>query len=342
MSHWLREAATLPLAFAQVREDPRLDVECVSDNADVAMIASGGDTAVALSRLRLGSLVVVDMNPAQLALTRLKLRLARKFPRKEAMRILGHAPMSAVERSAQIGGELSALGPMEIVASLGPDFAGRYEYLFAELRRELTERRVDVRRWLESTVPIAIPRTTEFDTAFEKVMSLENLVALFGDEATRNPARPFAAHFAERSRVAFHRTSPCKNPFLWQIFAGEFPPHHPWDWLAPELWSAPVTEPEFVHGRMEETLRAIPSESLDFVHLSNILDWLSPEDGTGVLDAARRALRPGGRVLIRQLNSSLDIRSLPCGIHWNDSQSRTMEQRDRSFFYPQIHLGEVR
>ena len=338
---WLREAASLPLAFAQVREDPRLDLKCVAPGAHVAMIASGGDTVAVLSRLKLGRLVVVDINPAQLALTRLKLRLSREFSREDAMGILGHAPMPAAERAERIADELSALGPSETLATLGPDFAGRYELLFAELRRELAERRLDVRRWLESPQSVVVPPGTEFDAAFENVMSLENLVALFGTEATRNPVRPFAAHFADRARIAFQRSVPCENPFLWQIFAGEFPPSHPWDWLSPEQWSAPVVEPEYVHGRMKETLHAIPAASLDFVHLSNILDWLSPEDGAGVLDAARRALRRGGRVLIRQLNSSLDIRSLPCDICWNSEESSAMEQHDRSFFYPQIHLGEL-
>ena len=49
--------------------------------------------------------------------------------------------------------------------------------------------------------------------------------------------------------------------------------------------------------------------SYDFVHLSNILDWLSPEEARATLDVAHAALRPGGWVLIRQLNSTLDI---PC------------------------------
>ena len=42
--------------------------------------------------------------------------------------------------------------------------------------------------------------------------------------------------------------------------------------------------------------------------LSNILDWLPREAATATLASAARALRPGGYVVIRQLNSALDIR----------------------------------
>ena len=50
---WALEAAKLPLAFAQVREDPRLDVELAETlpaGAVVVMIASGGETLVQLAR----------------------------------------------------------------------------------------------------------------------------------------------------------------------------------------------------------------------------------------------------------------------------------------------------
>lgn len=342
MKQWLRDAVALPLAFAQVREDPRLDAGCVAPGSRVAMIASGGDTVALLARQTLGRLVVVDMNPAQLALTRLKLRLSRECSCAEALGVLGYSPMPTAERAARLGDEFSALGPADVVAKVGPDFAGRYEFLFEELRRELAVRGMNVRCLLESPSPVAVPPHWEFDAAFENVMSLDNLVALFGTEATQNPVRPFPEHFAARSRVAFGRSAPCANPFLWQIFAGEFPLGYAWEWLASEHWSPPAVKPEFVHGRMKETLAAMEPGSLDFVHLSNILDWLSPQDGAGVLEAARRALRKGGCVLIRQLNSSLDIRGIPCGIHWLEEESRAMEQADRSFFYPQIHLGEVR
>jgi S-adenosylmethionine-diacylglycerol 3-amino-3-carboxypropyl transferase len=80
-------------------------------------------------------------------------------------------------------------------------------------------------------------------------------------------------------------------------------------------------------------------ENYDFVHLSNILDWLTPEDAARTLAAAHGALRKGGLVLIRQLNSTLAVRTCHDGFVWLDKQSEQMLAADRSYFYRSIHLG---
>ena len=79
--------------------------------------------------------------------------------------------------------------------------------------------------------------------------------------------------------------------------------------------------------------------STDLVHLSNILDWLCPAEAQATLEAARRVLRPGGKVIIRQLNSTLEITGLESGIVWDTALGQAMERRDRSYFYPRIHVG---
>lgn len=76
---WLIEAAALPVAFAQVREDALVDawmVRRLRREARVAMVASAGCTAALLAaHPRVQQLVVIDPNPAQIALTRLKLAM---------------------------------------------------------------------------------------------------------------------------------------------------------------------------------------------------------------------------------------------------------------------------
>src|SRR5262245_7051936 len=94
---WVEEAATLPIAFAQVREDPRIDrhvVEQLGTAARICMIASGGCTAAVLATLpNVAAIHLVDPNPAQLALTRLKLRLLETSEPDYRLRLLGHGPM---------------------------------------------------------------------------------------------------------------------------------------------------------------------------------------------------------------------------------------------------------
>ena len=331
---WALEAARLPLAFAQVREDPRLDVEIVRslpENATIVMIASGGETLVELARLPVQRIHAVDMNEAQLALARLKCHLATHQTPDDTCRLLGHEPLPPVERGnamRRVLDEMSwpedVFGPPDLVSELGVDHAGRYERCFAEIRRVF---KTDD-EWMTGN---------KIKEALEKVMSLPNLTALFGHEATQNPARPFHEHFAQRTRIAMSRTDASVNPFLWQMYRGRFAPGYRYDWMQN---SAPLrAEVIWHHGRMADVLNGMAEECADLVHLSNILDWLSPDDARMTLAAARRVLRPGGRMIIRQLNSSLCITALADDWLWNTPLAADMERRDRSFFYPQIHLG---
>ncbi len=352
---WAIAAAELPLAFSQVREDPRLDLEIarrLPAAARVVMIASGGETAVCLARLPLAQLVVVDVNPAQLALTRCRMHLARTSTCADSMALLGHLPMASEERQNRwpgifgtLGLATDALGPLSLVAELGPDHCGRYEAAFAALRRLLQPGSAEIADFLatadEQSASRMIASDTDtgkaLDSAFASALRLENLVALFGEAATRNPRQPFHRHFLQQLRDTTARLPPARNPWIWQILAGKFPPDAPFDWLLdrPPL----LAHPEYRCGPMRETLEDSEPGSIDFVHLSNILDWLSPDDATATLAAARRALKPGGFILIRQLNSSLEIPSLFPALRWHEEEGNRLQRMDRSFFYPTILLA---
>ena len=118
---WAIAAAELPLAFSQVREDPRLDVEIarrLPTRARVVMIASGGETAVCLARFPLERLVLVDVNPAQLALTRCRMHLAQTSSAAESMALLGHLPMAAEERRQRWTGDFRKAGSPQLTRSV--------------------------------------------------------------------------------------------------------------------------------------------------------------------------------------------------------------------------------
>ncbi len=356
---WALRASELPLAFAQVREDPLLDVELAAalpSDATMVMIASGGDTAACLRGLPLKRLHLVDMNPAQLALARCKWHLAEDMNGDDSAALLGHLPMPSKQRRKILSALLeqldlneTVLGPIEFVAEHGADHAGRYERTFAELRCALFQHRDSLARVLESSDPdnaacqIA-PDTSlgiALEEAFSKVMSQANLVCLFGAEAAQNPLRPFSEHFVSRTRMAFGRFPPNSNPFLWQILAGKFPEGQRYDWLQRSAADRQLSnvEPIWTQGKMNEVLDDMPPQSAHLVHLSNILDWLAPAQAETTLRSAFRVLKPGGQVIIRQLNSTLNIPLLESGLHWNHGLGANYESRDRSFFYPQIHIG---
>jgi S-adenosylmethionine-diacylglycerol 3-amino-3-carboxypropyl transferase len=353
---WVLEAARRPVAFAQVREDAALDqwvVEQLDAGAEVIMVASGGCSAAALATMpKVARLHLIDINPAQIALSRLKLRLLATTEKSERLSVLGHAPMSVAERRRRLAVELQALslppdalGPIDVVAEVGPDQAGRYEILFAKLREALSCAAEEITALLELRDPAeqsrradpATPVGRTLDAAFDSVMGLPNLVGLFGEAATRNRGEPFSRHFARRTRHALATLPAADNPYLWQMLQGGFPQGVVYPWLSA---AAPTRMPEVlwtVTG-MAKALQG-RTEAFDFVHLSNILDWLDPDTARATLDLVWSALRPGGWTLIRQLNSSLDIPMLGERFEWQDKAAAALHNGDRSFFYRGLYLG---
>lgn len=359
LPEWVTEAAKLPVAFAQVREDPRIDqfvVKRASENASVCMIASGGCTVAVLATMpNVASIHIVDPNPSQLALAKLKLRLMGNTDSVERACILGHNVYDPEIRRQRLANDWAALGlpedtigPPEIVAHFGPDYVGRYERCFAALQQELNTHQRELELTLalddpaEQTRRVATdtPLGRKLDEALDSVMSLPNLVALFGEGATRNPVEPFSRHFARRIRYAFATLPTATNPFLRQMLAGRYPEGHPADWLT---LPAPARMPDITWQKafMTDALRA-QREAFDVVHLSNILDWLSPHEATATLELASQALRTNGQVIIRQLNSSLDIPASGPMFDWDATTAREMHACDRSFFYRELHLGRKR
>jgi S-adenosylmethionine-diacylglycerol 3-amino-3-carboxypropyl transferase len=356
---WVLEAAELPVAFAQVREDPLVDgwvVRQLVPEARIAMIASGGCTlAFLVACCRVAQVDVVDPNPAQIALARLKLHLLQTFDRADRLALLGHGPMATDERERRLRAALcvldvpaEAIGPPPVWAEVGPDHTGRYERVFARLRRNLEPHAAELGHLLSLRDPVeqtrrvapATPFGQALDEAFEQTMDLPILIHLFGEGATHNRVEPFARHFARRTRYVLANLPAADNPYLWQVLAGRYPPGVEAPWLAAP---SPGRLPRITWNTtvMTDALRRSPG-CYDFVHLSNILDWLSPEDARTTLDVTHAALRPGGWTLIRQLNSTLDIPSFGKGFSWQTKEAQTLYAADRSYFYRDLHLGRKR
>lgn len=356
---WVTEAASLPLAFAQVREDPALDfwvLDQLGRRARVALIASGGCTVAALAtRADIEVLHCVDPNPAQLALGRFKLHLLQTAETDQRLRLLGHARLDPEKRAAGLAETLSCLdlgleafGPPEVVAACGPDHAGRYEHVFAALRLKLAPFAASLETLLrlsnvhEQTRCVA-PGTSlglALDAAFADVMASPNLMALFGAAAMRNPLDPFGIHFAKRLRWVLANQPAAGNAFLSQMLTGRFAPGAEHWWLrAPRI--NPTALISWDESAMTPTLKQRPGE-FDMLHLSNILDWLDADEARETLDCAHTALRPGGWVIVRQLNSTLDIRALGSAFAWDGVAGQALLARDRSFFYRAIWVGRRR
>lgn len=351
---WVDRAKELPIRFAQVREDPALDMQVARKagrEISVLLVASGGCTACALATLsEVSELTVVDPNRAQIALTLIKLQLLRECSKLERMQLLGHAPMNFVEREEMCAQRLDSqdldlIGPTKNVARMGLDFTGRYEAVFREIASgmesvgdELTsllslssiERQ---RSFLKETPKF---RKALFETVHE-VMGLKNLVALFGEEATRNRVQSFALHFYKRTIWAIEHLPASSNPYLWQFLTSRYPRRDRALWIdrkPSERWPEVQSHVCSIEEYLENC-----NKQFDYIHLSNVLDWLSVADASHLLRLTWNRLAPGGYTLIRQLNSNLNIPRLGEPFTWLPYEAMALHQSDQSFFYRKMHLA---
>ena len=247
---WLRQASALPVAFAQVREDPLLDEQLVrvaGDKVRICMVASGGCTAAALAAMPSVELIhCVDPNLAQLALARIKVALLCHADPSERLAALGAdasdpaTRIAAITRAAQWAQQdAAALGPAALLAELGLDQMGRYERLFAALRAAMADAAPQISDLLRLADPAEQSRRIApagatwrgIERAFHDVMALPHLVALFGEGATRNPREPFALHFLRRLRWVLETLPALGNPFLAQLLCGKFVGGHVHRWI---------------------------------------------------------------------------------------------------------------
>lgn len=352
---WVTAAASLPVAFAQVREDPTVDrriVEQIGRASRVLMVASGGETAAVLATMPIASLHMVDPNTAQIALTRVKLSMLVDASTEDRLKLLGYHAMDSGQRLSELRGRLSelgfasdVLGPPALIAELGPDYCARYEWLFARLREKLAPVQPAIADLLSlsdtaqqgSCVAPETELGQRLKEAFDVVMDGANLVEIFGPDATANPAMPFPSHFLAQTRMALSQFEASQNPFLHQLFLGQFTGPL-WDWLELPKHSE-LCSLQFSVGTMNDMIATRPNAAYDFIHLSNILDWVKPAEAEILLNHVYRCLAPGGAVVIRQLNSTLDIARVPSGLRWQRDFAQELHRNDRSFFYRELHIG---
>jgi len=218
--------------------------------------------------------------------------------------------------------------------------------VFSQLREALKDHQLQIQKLLHLNVPekqvrLIVPTSalgSALDASFRNVMSLPNLVALFGKSATANRVESFAKHFTKRIRHVLSILPALENPYLGQLLLGRFQEKWRYPWFdSPMVRDLPRIK--WSNKFMQEVLRNAKPDSYNVAHLSNILDWLSPAEAGEILNFTWRALNKGGVVFVRQLNSKLRIPQANQKFEWLTDVAAQLHREDRSFFYRALHLG---
>lgn len=369
------------LVYAQIWEDPVVDMEAMAISPDCRLvtIASGGCNALSYLVADPAQITAVDLNTAHVALNRLKIAAARHLP--------DYAHFSRFFAEADLPSNVAAyrryIAPHLDEATQryweGRDLSGRRR--IAGFSRGIYKRgllggfigvahllarlyRIDPREILEAPTLEDQRRVFEekFAPMFERrfIRWLTNQPAslfglgippaqyavLAGDErmatVLRNRLEKLACHFAVND-----------NYFAWQAFSRGYGrgPAQP---LPPylqernfDLVRERVGRLDIRHANIADHLADQPDESVDRYVLLDAQDWMSDIQLTRLWSEILRTARVGARVVFRTAaEPTLLPGRVPADIlsRWTyaEEESRAYTAADRSSIYGGVHLYELR
>lgn len=367
------------LVYSQIWEDPEVDMAALDlkPGKRIITISSGGCNAMSYLTASPAEVIAVDLNPAHVALLKLKATAARLLPTYDAFfRFFGHADEKdntalydrfirdhLPEDSRAYWEKRDLFGRRQIklfrqnVYRFG--LLGRFigtVHLIAKLygkdpRQMLSATNMEEQRRLfdETLAPV-------FDTKFVRWLC-SMPVSLYG---LGIPPAQYAYLSADAGgdvagllRQRLERLA-CDFPlednyFAWQAFGRGYdrkarravPPYLRRD--AYEAVKANAGRISVYHMSMTDKLAAEQGDSLDGYVLLDAQDWMTPAQMTDLWREITRTARPGARVIFRTagLESPLEA-ALPADIRnqWSYDPTTVPDYvaRDRSSIYGGFHL----
>jgi len=354
----LPSASAGRLFFAQVREDPLLEIDALAPESDgtLVVVSSGGCTALSLIAYGAGRVVSVDSNVTQNHLVELKAQAVRSLEPDALLGFLGATPAPKAQRIAEYASLRASLsgdalrywdstsgmiargilnsGVSERFIRVAAHAmrllvhpASRIDRLLAcetlAEQRELYEKEWNTRRW-KALFRILLSRRA-FNRAYDPAFfqNVEN-----GD---------FAGHFHGLMEHALCEIPVASNYFLHHMLrrtyrtaiVGGVPPYL--DRAALPATRERLYNLELVDGGYAEYLATCDDESVDGFALSNICEWLDERQIRDLLAQVVRVARPGARLCFRNFVGHTEIpHEFRSAIREDVDAGRTAIKRDRS------------
>jgi S-adenosylmethionine-diacylglycerol 3-amino-3-carboxypropyl transferase len=311
------------LFFAQVREDPRAEIAALAPSAGetLVVVSSGGCTALSLLAAGAGSVVAVDLNRTQNHLVELKAAACRLGAR-DATAFLGARPSAT--RAATYAALRETLSPSACCywdmrqrqvknGVLGAGVSERFiggvvtALTLAVHPRSRIERLLGSRTLAEQRALFA----REWDTwrwraLFTLLCNRLVLRNTYTPEFFAHVENPsFALHFRHCAEHALTDLPAASNYFLHQMLTGAYPTEE-CDGVPPYLSDAGTDTVaasrdrlHLVDGGMTDYLCSRPDASVHGFALSNICEWMTPEQIDALFREVVRTAAPGARLVYR-------------------------------------------
>jgi S-adenosylmethionine-diacylglycerol 3-amino-3-carboxypropyl transferase len=349
------------LVFTMSWEDPALDREAfgLSPGADVAIVTSGGCNALTLLLDDPRHVLAFDYNPTQRFVLELKASAFRRLDYDGVLELLG--VRKSRRRGALVEGVLPGLSPaarafwaaQPWLVRDGVLNGGRYERFLAYFRRLL--RVIQGRRRMEALFEPRDPRGRErfydeqwnrlpwrllFQLFFNKrVLARRGLSANYFtfDDGSRS----FADSFYRRATHALRDLSVHDNHFLAQYVLGGYREGVLPEYLRRgsfETIRSRVDRLEIVTADVRTVFDLRPA-AFDAICLSNVFELMPADETAAVLRRVAAALRPGGRMTLRNL---MIPRAVEPGfypvLNPDPIHARALLAQDRSFVYASFQV----
>ena len=314
------------LYFAQVREDPRAEIAALdpAPNDSLVVVGSGGCTALSLVAAGAGQVTAVDVNRTQNHLVELKLAAVSSLSRDDTLAFLGATDAPARDRletyvrvrpllSVAARSYWDARLPQVDAGVLGAGVTERF------IRALVAAMRVLVRPGSRLERILACESIGEQRALFAREWNTRRWRLFFALLLNRRVFRrtydaaffahlqqpSFAEHFRRCAEYALTELPVRDNYFLHHMITGRYPAGEP-DGVPPYLTTsghAAVAEQRerltLVDGSMTDYLRILPDGAVTGFSLSNICEWLAPDDIDALFAEIVRVAAPGATLCFR-------------------------------------------
>jgi S-adenosylmethionine-diacylglycerol 3-amino-3-carboxypropyl transferase len=370
------------LVYAQIWEDPVVDLEALEIRSDsrLVAIASGGCNVLSYLTADPAAIFAVDLNAAHVALNRLKICAIRKLPSHAAfVRFFGNAAdacnIAAYDRYVRPHLDATSRRYWDRRDALGRRRVARFKRGF--YRTGLLGRFIGVAHFaarLHGRNPARMLAATTLEE--QREIFLHELAPLFDAPAIRYvldhrislyglgiPPAQYEALQARRSRMSQVLRDrlehlACSFPiadnyFAWQAFARRYGE----DEAAPlppylqrrnfEAVRIRADRVEVHQASITDFLIRQPAASLDRFVLLDAQDWMSAPALQALWTEIARTARPGARVVFRTAaRESLLPGRLPEELlarwQYEERRSEQLGRRDRSAIYGGFHIYALR
>jgi S-adenosylmethionine-diacylglycerol 3-amino-3-carboxypropyl transferase len=351
------------IRYAQCWEDADTLLEALAiQPGDVCLaIASAGDNALAMLSRGPRRVIALDLSPAQLACVELRVAAYRELSHPELLELIGSTPSKRrglLYRRCRSQLSLAVRAfwdahPTEITAGIGG--AGKFEHYFAVFRRRVLPL-VHGRRLAQALLRGGTPRQRhefyerQWDSWRWRLLFRIFFSRFVMGRMGRDPSffsyveGSVADRILERTRYAVTALDPAANPYLQWIMTGRHTTALPFA-LRPENFDAIRAHLDRLEWRcqsIEDFLDSAGANAIDRYNLSDIFEYMSPENYERLLARLTACGRRGGRLAYwNMLVPRSRPESMARQLRPLTELARKLHRQDKAFFYSDFIVEEI-